>query len=77
MAPEYTFQFFVVSDQMDEDIGISHTIKSVYNEDDNVFASRGKKTTPDQTAPTPGERDYPERKPIIDIEEGAPGGRPR
>ena len=59
---------------MDEDIGISHTIKGVYNEDDNVYASRGKKPTAPAPAPEPGNRDYPSPKPITDpdIPEGSP-----
>lgn len=40
VAPQYTFSFFVVFDQMSQDIGISHQIKKVYESDDNVAASR-------------------------------------
>lgn len=54
-APKYNFDFFVVFDQMSEDIGISHTIKGVYNEDDNVYADRKRKVTrPDDRAERPG-----------------------
>ena len=41
-APEYSFCFFVVFDSMSENIGISHTIRDVYNQDDNVYADRKK-----------------------------------
>jgi len=41
-APEYSFSFFVVFDSMSENIGISHTIRDVYNQDDNVYADRKK-----------------------------------
>ncbi len=75
-APTYSFNFFIAFDQMAENIGISHQIKKVYTQDDNVFASKAK-SKPATIAPEPGERDFPERRPIIDIEEGAPGGRPR
>lgn len=74
-APTYEFNFFVAFDKMAENIGISHLIKKTYTMDDNVFASKAKSKS--STAPEPGERDYPSPRYPIDIEEGAPGGRPR
>ncbi len=38
---------------MSEDIGISHTIYGVYNEDDNVYADRKTKVESGDTGGTP------------------------
>ncbi len=75
IAPQYNFDFFVVFDSMSEDIGISHTIKGVYNEDDNVYADRKRKapSSSDQVH-EPGERDYPERRPLPPESTGTSGG---
>ena len=58
-APEYTFNFFVVFDSMSEDIGISHVIKDVYNQDDNVYANRKKRALSPIDSAEPGHRDFP------------------
>jgi len=50
-APTYSFSFFVVFDQMSEDIGISHTIRAVYNEDDLVYVNRKKPVVSEPVRP--------------------------
>ncbi len=76
IAPKYSFNFFVVFDQMSEEIGISNSIKGVYNEDYVRYVDRKKATQNSSLPPNvePGQRDYPIKKPLPELTGGGGDG---